>query len=47
MWDKPLINKELHFVYIVSGKKFLKKKDAEIYLNQLEIKAIERGLVDA
>ena len=40
MHDKPLIFKELAFVYIVNGKKFLKERDAEIYMTELEVKMI-------
>ena len=29
--NKPMIFKELAFVYIVNGKKFLNKKEAELY----------------
>ena len=29
--NKPTIFKELAFVYIVNGKKFLNKKEAELY----------------
>ena len=36
--EKPMIYKELHFVYIVDGKKFLNKEEAEGY-----VKKIERG----
>ena len=47
-WDKPIISKELHFVYIVDGKKFLRKKDAELYVTNLEADAIYReGFIDA
>ena len=47
MHDKPIIYKELAFVYIVNGKKFLNERDAEIYQAELEIREIERGFVDA
>ena len=44
MHDKPLIFKELAFVYIVNGKKFLKERDAETYMIELEVKKImEKG----
>ena len=36
--EKPMVYKELHFVYIVNGEKFLTKEDAEAY-----VKKIERG----
>ena len=36
--ERPMIYKELHFVYIVDGKKFLSKEEAEGY-----VKKIERG----
>ena len=29
--NKPMIFKELDFVYIVNGKKFLNKEEAELY----------------
>ena len=47
MWNKPLINKELAFVYIVDGKKFLSKKKAEMYLVELEKIEIEKRIIDA
>lgn len=47
MYNKPIIYKELAFVYIVNGKKFLNERDAEIYQAELEIREIERGFVDA
>ena len=48
MHDKPIIYKELAFVYIVNGKKFLNKRDAEIYRTELEVDAIYKGgFVDA
>jgi hypothetical protein len=31
-WNDVMIFKEIDFVYIVSGKKFLDKEDAEKYL---------------
>jgi hypothetical protein len=46
MWDKPLIYKELTEVYIVNHKKFLTRREAELYLAKLEVKEIEKGLVD-
>ena len=39
-WHKPLINKELDFVYIVNGKRFLNERTAEIYVAELEVKAM-------
>ena len=36
-----VIFKELHFVYIVNGKKFLKKSDAEAYMVKEKVKEIE------
>ena len=33
-----MISKELAFVYIVDGKKFLKKKDAVGYMNKVKEK---------
>ena len=36
MWDKPLIYKELEFVYLVNGKKFLSERKAEMYIVELE-----------
>ena len=48
MCDKPIIYKELAFVYIVNGKKFLNERDAEIYRAELEVDAIYKGgFVDA
>ena len=41
-WDKPLIFKELTEVYFVNGKKFWTKRDAEIYISELEMKEIGR-----
>ena len=46
MWDKPLIYKELTEVYIVNHKKFFTKREAEIYIAELHIKEIEKGLTD-
>ena len=40
MWDRPLIFKELTEVYFVNGKKFWTKRDAEIYIAELEMKEI-------
>ena len=40
-WDKPLIFKELTEVYIVNRKKFFTKEEAERYVCELELKAIE------
>ena len=36
MSNEILISKELTVVYIVKGKRFLEKKDAEKYRNELE-----------
>ena len=36
MSDEILISKELTIVYIVKGKRFLKKEDAEKYRNKLK-----------
>ena len=47
MWDKPLIFKELAEVYIVNHKKFFTKREAEIYLAELEMEEIGRRLVNA
>ena len=47
MWDKPLIYKELTEVYIVNHKKFLTRREAEIYIAELEVSEIGRRLVDA
>ena len=47
MYDKPLISKELEFVYIVNGKKFLKEIDAKIYQAELEVKEIGRRIGNA
>ena len=47
MYNKPIIYKELEFVYIINGKKFLKERDAEIYQAELEIREMERGFIDA
>ena len=41
-WDKPLIFKELTEVYIVNHKRFWTKRDAEIYISELEMKEIGR-----
>lgn len=46
-WDKPLINKELAFVYMVKGKKFLNKRDAEIYVAELEVAEMGRNVFGA
>ena len=35
MKDKIIMYKELHFVYIVDGKKFLDKEQAEKYLKKI------------
>tara|TARA_R100001594_G_scaffold86401_1_gene120851 strand:- start:991 stop:1113 length:123 start_codon:yes stop_codon:yes gene_type:complete len=35
MKDKIIMYKELHFVYIVNGKKFLDKEQAEEYLKKV------------
>tara|TARA_R100000808_G_scaffold15441_2_gene35721 strand:+ start:217 stop:336 length:120 start_codon:yes stop_codon:yes gene_type:complete len=35
MKDKVIMTKELHFVYIVDGKKFLDKKKAEKHLKEV------------
>ena len=40
MWDRPLIFKELTEVYFVNGEKFWTKRDAEIYIAELEMKEI-------
>ena len=47
MWNKPLIFTELTVVYIVNHKKFLKKREAEIYLAELEMEEIGRRLGNA
>ena len=47
MYDKPIIYKELAFVYIVNGRRFLKERDAEIYLAELEMREIGRRVSDA
>jgi len=39
-WDRPLIYKELTEVYFANGKKFWTKRDAEIYIAELEMKEI-------
>ena len=41
-WDKPLIFKELTEVYIVNSKRFWTKKEAEMYVVELEMKEIGR-----
>ena len=41
-WDKPLIHKEIAFVYIVNHKKFITKEEAERYVRELELKEIEK-----
>ena len=41
MFDEVKIYKELGFVYIVRGRKFLRKKDAEDYAK--ERRALENG----
>ena len=47
MYDKPIIYKELAFVYIVDGKKFLNKRDAEIYSTEIEVDAVyKEGFID-
>ena len=33
-WDEAIIYKELHFVYIVNGKKFLTEKEAKEYIKE-------------
>ena len=43
MHDKPMIYKELAFIYIVNGKKFLEKKYAETYRAELEVKEIMKN----
>jgi len=35
MKDKLIMTKELHFVYIVNGKKFLDEEEAEKYLKKV------------
>ena len=35
MKDKIIMTKELHFVYIVDGKKFLDKEEAEKHLKEV------------
>ena len=47
MYDKPIIYKELTFIYIVDGKKFLRKIDAINYQAELEVKEIGRRVGDA
>ena len=44
MWDRPLIFKELTEVYIVNHKKFWTKREAEIYIAELEMKEIGRRI---
>ena len=39
--EKPVIYKELDFVYIVNGEKFLTEEEANVY-----VKKTERGCVD-
>ena len=46
MWIKPLIYKELAQIYIVNHKKFLTKIEAEIYIAELHVKEIEKGLTN-
>ena len=46
-WDEPLIFKELTEVYFVNGKKFWTKRDAEIYIAELEMKEIGRRIGNA
>jgi len=41
-WDKPLIYKELTEVYIVNSKRFWTKREAEMYVVELEMKEIGR-----
>ena len=47
MWNKPLIFKELRQIYIVNHKKFWTKRDAEIYIAELEMKEIGRRIGNA
>ena len=47
MWDRPLIFKELEQIYIVNHKKFWTKREAEIYIAELEMEEIGRRLGDA
>tara|TARA_R100001443_G_scaffold39447_4_gene52766 strand:- start:1728 stop:1847 length:120 start_codon:yes stop_codon:yes gene_type:complete len=35
MKDKLIMTKELHFVYIVNGKKFLDEEEAKKYLEEV------------
>ena len=46
MWHKPLIFTELAVVYFVNHKKFFTKREAEIYLAELEMEEIGRRLTD-
>ena len=46
MWDKPLMFTELAVIYIVNHKKFLTKRKAEIYLEELEKEEMGRRLTD-
>ena len=46
-WDKPLIFKELTEVYIVNHKKFWTKREAEIYVAELEMREVARRSVNA
>ena len=41
-WDRPLICKELTEVYIVNSKRFWTKREAEVYVAELEVKEIGR-----
>ena len=41
-WDRPLIYKELTEVYIVNSKRFWTKREAEVYVAELEVKEIGR-----
>ena len=41
-WEDIIVFKELTFVYIVNGKKFLNKEDAVDYMNE-EKKKISQG----
>ena len=47
MWDRPLIFKEIEQIYIVNHKRFWTKREAEIYIAELEMKEIGRRLGDA
>ena len=42
MLDEPIIFKELAFVYIVNGEKFLSKRKAEIRLAEFKIKEMHK-----